>query len=61
MAAKIALREYGGKVLLTPQSRDKGADVIVMGDSVNVHILCNHTKHDHLKGELPLPEIHSAR
>ena len=61
LAAEIALREYGGKVLLTPQSRDKGADVIVMGDSVNVLILCNLTKHDHLKSELPLREIHSAR
>ena len=61
LAAEIALREYGGKVLLTPQSRDKGADVIVMGESVNVLILCNLTEHDHLKSELPLREIHSAR
>lgn len=48
-------------MLLTPQSNDKGADVVVMGDSVNVLIQCKHTKQDQLKSELPLREIHSAR
>ena len=61
LVAEIVLREYGGRVLLTPQSNDKGADVVVMGDSVNVLIQCKHTKQDQLKSELPLREIHSAR
>ena len=61
LVAEIALREYGGRVILTPKTYANGANVILVGDSVNVLILCKRAKHDQLDSKLSPLEIYNAR
>ncbi|MGY8826422.1 MAG: helicase-related protein [Candidatus Latescibacterota bacterium] len=61
LTAEIAKRVFGGNVLLTPKSNDKGADVVVFGQEQNILIQCKHTGDECINSEIPLREVHGAK
>ncbi|NWH06736.1 SNF2-related protein [Desulfobacter latus] len=60
LVAELFARHYDAETYLTPQSNDRGCDVVVLSPKANMLIQCKHTTKHILSGEGPIRELLAA-